>query len=308
MPSPPAPTSKASWGMVTAFLLAVVSLFLGLAGSLDDTLYVRVAPSILLTILGILFAIQRDADQRRIDHHDKHQTIIETIHVTKATASTLHEAFKLQEHETILLRIAEILVQAQRSHSFFSGLVRRRLSDLCGNLRPTAQGDYTCELEEEARLTNDVLGVCTKGIRAVSYQDERWWSSANGKAFVKLQKEARRRGLSIVRIFIVRKRTDFTDADWSAECLSEDDLNNVNALLADADLHNATYKIELAAVPKEYRRDFVVYDDVVVKSAESISGRTEKRARFTINPSLVEQAIADFETLRALSAKVLDTR
>src|SRR5262249_37758951 len=158
-------------------------------------------------------------------------------------------------------------------HPFFGGIVRAHLLDVCGGLSATAHGTYRCEEQEEARLTNDILRFCRSGLKAVSYQDEKWWSSSYGAAFVKLQKEARQRGLSIVRIFIVRRADEVADPK---EKPSDDDLRKIESLLSDTSLHSATFRVSLADVPDAYRRDFVIYDDAVLKSADFIPGKIEK--------------------------------
>jgi hypothetical protein len=119
----------------------------------------------------------------------------------------------------------------------------------------------------------------------VSYQDEAWWDGPSGDRYLETHKALAEGGVEMTRIFLV-------------------DEGGIETLMPTLERHIelgiATYVIDPAKVEEQQWRDLVIYDDILLRTANPVNGEDfdRKAAVFTDNPSVVQVALMNFEDLR----------
>lgn len=161
------------------------------------------------------------------------------------------------------------------------------LMRLANEFERAARGSIEIAPLEEPELTQQAVNSCRSALRAVSYQDEHWWRSAGGDTYLEHHEALLSRGVEITRIFLIQ-------GDRGFEALAP-------TLEKHIDLGIQAYVLDPESVESSSRRDFVIYDDVLLREASSVDDGEEidlKEAEFTDDPVRIQGALLKFERMR----------
>jgi len=149
-----------------------------------------------------------------------------------------------------------------------------------------ADGTFRCTAEEEPFLTRMAYRQAKSTVRAVSYQDEKWWNSSRGQEYLDLQEEMHNRRIEIIRIFLV--------PEAQQPFLRETFERHVA-------LGIPTYVMSPQDVGNDLLcRDFVIFDENLLRTGELADAQL-KKAEFTDNPAAIAQAVGDFRVLQRIA-------
>jgi hypothetical protein len=170
-----------------------------------------------------------------------------------------------------------LLEAAQTARTYVRGLENEQLRklfeeryrELCSEPSWTELSHGRLAIPEHRELSFNRVGLqmCSHRLRAMSYQDERFWSMPEGRVFLAANAEAVKAGRWITRIFVFDSRITPSDRDQMA---SQAALGiDVRVLLPQS-------------VEEDDKLDFVIYDDIAVRVAQlTLAGR--KRATLCIS-------------------------
>ncbi len=162
-----------------------------------------------------------------------------------------------------------------------------RLEEFAADFRLMAEGTLRATPEEEPHLTRMAVDQCHSHLRAVSYQDGSWWAGSAGDSYLQLHGELANRDVEMTRIFIIQP----------------DALESLRSTLdRHVELKIHTYVLFAEEVNDYYWRDFVLYDDVLLRLATAVDPpASRKTAEFTDDPNRIMQALEDFKYLYRVS-------
>src|SRR5690606_36053852 len=157
-----------------------------------------------------------------------------------------------------------------RLSPFMRDRAAEQLKQLTAEVGLTAKGTFRCPADKEPHFTRPAVERCESHLRAVSYEDESWWSSGPGDRYLGRHEDLQKAGVDMTRIFI----------------LTSEKAQKLRATLErHVELGIATYVLSPDEVSAWYRRDFVIYDDVLLREADSSEASGErKEAVFTDDP------------------------
>ncbi len=157
------------------------------------------------------------------------------------------------------------------------------LRTLTNQFVQAANGSVKVSADKEPQLTQVAVNSCQAHLRAVSYHDEEWWQSASGDAYLEHHADLRERGVEVTRIFLI--------ASERVALLTK-------TLEKHIELGMHAYVLDVENV--EEPRDFVIYDDTLLREASSLGldDPDRKTAEFTDDPARIEGALIEFEELR----------
>lgn len=269
----------------TVSLLLSVVVFIITRAITEDKDRLALAAGLTTLLVGILvtvwFSVTR-AEVNLAERIQRAQGVNEYLRVITLKSD------REKEVDTILASAARVF---ESSHPF----LKRRASDVLfevnGRLSTLASGRFECTPDEELHLTKEVLleDTCRHSVKAVSYQDEEWWSSIHGEVYLNIHRELLKRTnpVYIQRVFIARSATD-------------------SALTAVVEKQRQlgidTIILEEELVPEDLRLDFVLYDDELLRTAQRIAGGLAKGATFSIVEGEVSKAKRDYQTLLQIAA------
>lgn len=189
--------------------------------------------------------------------------------------------------DDLVRQIQEAARGLNRRSPFMAERAREQLKQLTAEFRLMAEGTLRCQAEDEPHLTRLAVQQCESHLRAVSYEDESWWESGAGDRYLELHEDLKRRGVEMTRIFII-------------EC------DTAKALRHTLERHVAldidTYVLSPDEVGERFHRDFVIYDDSLLREADSTDPTNDrKEAVFTDDPWRVNKALLDFNELRTIA-------
>jgi transcriptional regulator with XRE-family HTH domain len=170
-----------------------------------------------------------------------------------------------------------------------------RLEEFAADFRLMAEGTLRATPEEEPHLTRMAVDQCRSHLRAVSYQDGSWWAGPAGDSYLQLHGELANREVEMTRIFIIQPDT----------------LDGLRPTLErHVELNIHTYVLYEEEVNDYYWRDFVLYDEVLLRLATAVDPTaSRKTAEFTDDPSRIMQALEDFKYLyRVATANIASTQ
>jgi transcriptional regulator with XRE-family HTH domain len=170
-----------------------------------------------------------------------------------------------------------------------------RLEEFAADFRLMAEGTLRATPEEEPHLTRMAVDQCRSHLRAVSYQDDSWWAGPAGDSYLQLHGELANREVEMTRIFIIKP----------------DALDSLRATLErHVELRIHTYVLYDEEVNDYYWRDFVLYDEALLRLATAVDpSASRKTAEFTDDPNRIMQALEDFKYLhRVATANIASTR
>jgi transcriptional regulator with XRE-family HTH domain len=171
-----------------------------------------------------------------------------------------------------------------------------RLEEFAADFRLMAEGTLRTTPEEEPHLTRMAVDQCHSHLRAVSYQDGSWWAGPAGDSYLQLHGELlANREVEMTRIFIIKP----------------DALDSLRTTLdRHVELKINTYVLYDEEVNDYYWRDFVLYDEVLLRLATAVDPTaSRKTAEFTDDPNRIMQALEDFKYLyRVATANIASTQ
>jgi transcriptional regulator with XRE-family HTH domain len=188
--------------------------------------------------------------------------------------------------------IADALDLAQtRPSDFMQELVASELARFQAHLAAIASGSFACGPIDERRIRRlALLDACHDTLHAVSFDDDAWWLGPDGTSYIALhaQLASSKEAPAMTRIFL----------------LAPEDQGNYRVVLQQhADAGVDVFVADPIDVPDVWRRDFEIYDSVVLREATS-SGRTEagRHAEFTDDHARLQRAESAFAAIRHVAA------
>jgi transcriptional regulator with XRE-family HTH domain len=206
-------------------------------------------------------------------------------------AENASEAPARRAVDDLLRQLQDSVKGLNRRSPFMYARTVERLEEFAADFRVMANGALRSTPEDEPHLTRQAVDECRSHLRAVSYQDEPWWPSAAGDSYLELHKELAQRDVEMTRIFIVQP----------------DALTELRPTLErHVELGIRTFVLQRDEVSDYYWRDFVLYDDALLRMATSVDASADRKsAEFTDDPGRIMQALEDFKYLyRIASAHV----
>lgn len=181
---------------------------------------------------------------------------------------------------------------AGKKDAFYQFFVDVAIDESANKVNKISQGRFECDPESELKITKEILKICNKSLKAISFQDEDWWNSHDGTLYLATHKKhLTDDGDKACRIFLVEK-------------------SKHGSLLTTLEEHKKlkiqTYILYLDedAVPDKYRLDFVIYDDKLVRHASLINPAiVGKKAVFTTDTEEISLFNSHFEDLLVLAKK-----
>jgi transcriptional regulator with XRE-family HTH domain len=185
--------------------------------------------------------------------------------------------------EDLLRQIQDSVKGLNRRSPFMYNRTVERLQEFTADFRAMASGTLRCTPQEEPILTRLAAQECRAHLRAVSYQDEQWWTSDIGDSYLDLHGELASRDVEMRRIFLVTP-------------------GSIAKLRPTFERHRAlnipTLILNISDVNEYYWRDFVLYDDAILRvAAPTDQESSRKTAEFTDDRARVMQALEDFHYL-----------
>jgi transcriptional regulator with XRE-family HTH domain len=183
----------------------------------------------------------------------------------------------------LLRQLQESVKGLNRRSPFMYARTVERLEEFTADFRAMASGTLRSTPEEEPHLTRMAVNECRSHLRAVSYQDALWWESTAGDGYLQLHAELAKREVEMTRIFIIPPEA----------------LTGLGPTLErHIELGIHTFVLFHDEVNDYYWRDFVLYDDVLLRMATAVDVSADRKsAEFTDNPSRIMQALEDFKYL-----------
>jgi transcriptional regulator with XRE-family HTH domain len=189
--------------------------------------------------------------------------------------------------ERDLKRIRDAAKKLNQRHPFIYAQSAERLGKFSTEFAAMADGTFRCTAEEEPYLTRVAYRQAKSTVRAVSYQDEKWWGDKRGRDYLRLHVEVRKRGIEITRIFLV----------------PEDKQRDLKETFeAHRDLKIPTFVMSPYDVRVELCRDFVIFDDELLRVGSPPRFDDRKTAEFTDNSARIQQALGDFHALYRIAS------
>jgi transcriptional regulator with XRE-family HTH domain len=185
-----------------------------------------------------------------------------------------------------LKRLKDSAKRLSQRHSFIYAQSVERFRKFTTEFLAMADGTFRCGAEEEPYLTRMAYRQAKSTIRAVSYQDEQWWESKRGRDYLRLHDEVRNAGIQITRIFLVSEE-------------KQPDLKQT--FERHVELGISTFVMSPRDVKVELCRDFVIFDEDLLRVGGSPRIDDLKTAEFTDNPARIQQAIGDFHALHSMA-------
>jgi transcriptional regulator with XRE-family HTH domain len=191
--------------------------------------------------------------------------------------------------ERDLKRIRYAAKELSQRTPFIQAQSVERFSKFTSEFVAMADGTFRCTPEEEPYLTRVAYRQAKATIRAVSYQDESWWESKGGRDYLKLHDEVRDKRVDITRIFLVPE-----DRRYSLR----------ETFQAHVDLKIPTFVMSPSDVPVELCRDFVIFDEELLRVSGPPRLDDRKAAEFTDSAARILQALGDFHALYRIAVNM----
>lgn len=219
------------------------------------------------------------------------------------TRAAHDEASSVQAELRASPELRRVIEDAARAHAFVAtfprsdalgGLCRERFLELCSDQGwgQLADGKLLIDPFRELSFNRDALAICKSALRAASWQDEPYWSTPEGRTFLEASRRFVLAGGTIIRIFILDRIPEAED---------------IAQMKAQSELGISVRLLTPPAVEERDKADFVLYDDVAVRTGESTLG-TRKRATLSLSEKDVRHFIHRFRDLMERSVSFDDYR
>jgi hypothetical protein len=204
-----------------------------------------------------------------------------------------------------LLRCSENLHDLSSQHPACQRLLADRLTTLCREmglaLRDLSAGEITVNPDGEIMFAIDCLALASKSLKAVSYEEDEFWTQPQGERYFQEQKALLAKdGFEIRRLFVVK-----SDAS--------PDLKEAYRKVIEEQL-TARISVGVIQLPATERlasklEDFVVYDESYVRYAHADAMNDDRGLAKTATLSLDRQLAERYlELFRSLETAAIDGR
>jgi|SRR5215203_1203894 len=170
----------------------------------------------------------------------------------------------------------------QLRHPFIHAQAVERVEKFTTEFMALVEGTFRCTAEEEPFLTRLAYRQARSRIQAVSYQDEKWWMSKHGREYLRLNAEVHDKGIKVTRIFLIPEE-------------------HQPAMREIFERHVEIGIPAFVMSPEEAGevlcREFVIFDDGLLRTGELPDSRGFRKAEFTDNPAFIAQASGEFRAL-----------
>ena len=189
--------------------------------------------------------------------------------------------------DELIRELHEAAKGLSQRNAFLQNQIVDRLSGFAEDFGAMTSGTIRYSAEQEPELTQNAVSQTKRQISAVSYQDEEWWLGSQGQNYLRVHAEALTRGIRIARVFLVPL---------------DRQVALTRTFQSHLDLRIETFVLDPDDVNELLRSDFVVYDDLLLRTGRPIDTPSERKgAVFTDDKALIRQALKDFRELRKLA-------
>ena len=193
----------------------------------------------------------------------------------------------LSEITTSYFKVKDVI-----GHARYKQQAKNLIEKCRDGLNALSLGRLEVPAEGEASFTIELVSECRKELLAVSYKDEEWWSDALGEKYLEKHKEFINNKGRAERVFIIQGSPKGDGLSKLRETLDKQASLGISVY--------TVYEEGSSPLPEVLRRDFVIYDDKYVRTAEFESGIV-RRATLSVNSADITLAKQMFEELRARS-------
>lgn len=209
---------------------------------------------------------------------------------TKRPARPAMDAPARNTVEGDLKRIRDASKRLHHRSPFIYAQTVERFGQFTAEFLAMADGSLRCTAEEEPYLTRLAYRQSRSTIRAVSYQDEKWWLGRRGREYLRLHAEVRKKGVEITRIFLV--------PEVLHNPLRETFEKHV-------ELGIRSFVLAPGDVDETLCRDFVIFDEDLLRTGDPLGFDTDrKKAEFNDSPVNISQALVDFRRLHEIASNM----
>lgn len=263
------------WNVALSIAISLAVLLFGIIKNHSKTESTRDAALALLISLLITFVHRLTTYQQLLEESkDVVGKFIQLLSKNSKINDTVNHSFEAHK----------------KTHVFNSFFLDGIFEEFNRHLQSLSHGNYSCNAEAELTVTTTILKCCNKCLKAVSFQDEAWWSSNNGTLYLDShEKHIDRKKEKATRIFILDSNT--------AETLKP-------IFRKHRQLKIETYILytDRDQIDEKYKVDFVIYDDFMLRRASAVKNIDGgKNAHFTTDESEVKKYSALFEQLLTIA-------
>lgn len=220
-------------------------------------------------------------------------TLLELAGYEKAASKLARPAMEAPARNTVeggLKRMRDASKRLHHRSPFIYAQTVERFAQFTAEFLTMADGCLRCTAEEEPYLTRLAYRQCRSSVRAISYQDEKWWLGRRGREYLRLHAEVRKKGIEITRIFLVPQ-----------------DLQNSlrETFEKHVELGIRSFVLSPDDVDDTLCRDFVIFDEDLLRTGDPLGFDTDrKKAEFIDNPVEIAQALVDFRRLHDIASNL----
>ncbi|MFD3473034.1 toll/interleukin-1 receptor domain-containing protein [Streptomyces sp. NPDC058682] len=159
-----------------------------------------------------------------------------------------------------------------------------------------ASGDLHVSAEDEPRFAVESVRLCERIMRTISYREDDWWPSVDGRTYLREQRNLLERNGVIERIFIVP-----SDAPGGLSALAE----TLNQQVRDGVDVFYVHESQVPAGYLSWIQDFILYDERLLRVSISVpdQGILGRPAEVYTSPDMIRRGLQWFSGLKAISAR-----
>jgi len=264
-----------NWNVLLSIIIGLAILIFGILKNHPKTEATRDGALALIISLLITFLHRVNTYQQLLeDSKDLVSKFIQLLSQNPKIGKTIEHSFEANKND----------------NHFYRFFLEEVLEEFNGHLQSISQGKYTCNAETELTLTKTILKCCNKCLKAISYQDEEWWTSNNGILYLDAHdKHIDKAKEKATRIFIIEST--------AVESLKE-------IFKRHKDLQIETYILysDKDRIDDKFKIDFVIYDDFMLRRASEVKNvEGGKVALFTTDDSHVKKYLSIFDQILTIA-------
>jgi len=269
-----------NWNVILSVIIGLAILTYGIFLDHTKTETTRDAALALLISLLITFLHRLNTYLQHIeDNQDAISKFIKLLSKNPKIRDTINYSFEANSNE----------------NQFYKFFLSEVYEEYNKQLYQISQGVYSCNHEVELTVTKTILECCNKSLKAISYQDEKWWNSNNGTLYLEAHnKHIDRKKEKAIRIFIIKKA--------ELEILKP-------TFQKHKELQIETYVLfsDEDEIQEKYKIDFVIYDDFMLRRASEVKNiEGGKNALFTSEEIEVRKYLNLFNDILIIAKTKLD--
>jgi hypothetical protein len=266
---------RKNWNLLFSVFIGVSTICFGIYKNHSNTDATRDGAlaftiSLLITLLFRLNNYQQLVE----DSQDLVNKFIRLLTRRPQIAQTVEYAYKADEF----------------NNEFYRFFLKKIFNDYNTHLQAISLGKYVCNAETELTLTKSILECCNKCLKAVSFQDESWWTSNEGILYLENHdKYIDKKNEKAVRIFIIESK-------------SADSLKEIFRRHKELEIESYVLYTDTDHIDEKYKIDFVIYDDYMLRRASEVKNIDGgKDALFTTEEFQVQKYMDLFNQLLKLA-------